>query len=573
MKSKKVNLSLWGFLICALLAVVVRLNYHTNNSVNGYNATTWDALGYYIYLPSTLIYQDATELDWFPAIDSAYNVSGGKLYQANIEDNGNYVFKYLGGVAIMELPFFAIGHIIASNSNYPADGFSAPYQYAIIWGAVFWFLIGLWYLRKVLLVYFSETITALTLILVVGASNLIQYVSVDGAMSHSFIFPLYALLLWWTIQWHRNPRKKFALAIGLIIGIATISRPTEFIMIFIPILWSLEKSGSLKSKWELVGKHKTHILFALIGGIIGIFPQLLYWKIASGDWIYNVGSKWFFLNPWWRILFGFEKGWFIYTPIAIFVILGLLFLKGKPFRKAVITFTLLNIWIVISWSDWQYGASYSARALTQSYPVLALPLAAFLQCVFSRKWSPVIIIASSYLIFVNLFQIWQYNAGIIHYRDMNRKYYSAIYLDHNPTPLDYSLLDTDELLPEKLKNKPQIVTKNSISDFKLSTWESKIFFNEQKPQFSWISCKLELTTNKGLENGRIVVSSLKDDQIIKQNIFRLTTPLTNNGETNTYEFHYEIHHNSDQIQVKLESMGELDVKHLFYIIKQFSEKH
>lgn len=560
MKSKKVSLSLLGVLICAILAVVVRFNYHTNNSVNGYNATTWDALGYYIYLPSTFIYQDVKQLDWFPAIDSTYNVSGGKLYQASPKEDGNYVFKYLGGVAIMEAPFFAIGHFIASNSNYPADGFSAPYQYSIIWGAIFWFLLGLWYLRKVLLVYFSERITALTLILVVGASNLLQYVSVDGAMSHSFIFPLYALLLWWTIQWHKNPQKKYAFAIGLIIGLATISRPTEFIMIFIPILWMLPDSKNLKSKWQLVRQHRLHILFALFGGIIGIFPQLLYWKIASGDWIYNVGSKWFFLNPWWRVLFGFEKGWFIYTPITIFFILGLFFLKGKPFRKAVITFTLINIWIIISWSDWQYGASYSTRALTQSYPILALPLAAFLTRIFSKKWSPVIIVASVYLVFVNLFQIWQYNAGIIHYRDMNRQYYGAIYLDPNPTPLDYSLLDTDEILPEQLKDDLDSTISKTLSNIELGLWESEILYTDDKPSQNWISGELELKTKKGLVNGRIVVASLKDGEIIKQRVFRLTTPFSKNNEQLNYKFQYQLIEDCDQSIVKLESIGNMKVE-------------
>ncbi|MEX2483012.1 MAG: hypothetical protein WED10_00530 [Brumimicrobium sp.] len=567
MKSKKVNLSLWGFLICVVLAVVVRLNYHTNNSVNGYNATTWDALGYYMYLPGTFIYKDVKQLEWFPAIDSTYNVSGGTLYQATLEEDGNYVFKYLGGVALLEIPFFAIGHLVASNSDYPTDGFSAPYQYAIIWGAVFWFLLGLWYLRKVLLVYFSETITALTLILVVGATNLLQYVSVDGAMSHSFIFPLYALLLWWTIQWHKNPKRKFAFAIGLIIGIATISRPTEFIMIFIPILWSLEKNGSLKTKWQLVRKHRSHILFAVLGGLIGVFPQLLYWKIASGDWIYNVGSKWFFLNPWWRVLFGFEKGWFVYTPIAIFFILGLFFLKEKPFRKAIIVFTLLNIWIIISWSDWQYGASYSTRALTQSYPILALPLATFLQRILTKKWSPIILLASAYLIFVNLFQIWQYNAGIIHYRDMNRKYYGAIYLDHNPTPLDYSLLDTDEILSKKLIANLKTVTSNTLSSLNLVAWESKILYKAEQSNFSWVSFKLELTTSQGLENGRIVITSLKGSEIIKQKIFRLTTPFSKNGEKVTYEFHYKMLDNADEIELKLESFGEFKAREVSYTVK------
>ncbi len=187
-------------------------------------------------------------------------------------------------------------------------------------------------------------------------------------------------------------------------------------MIFIPILWSLEANGSLKSKWAMVGKNRIQLGICVLGGLIGIAPQLIYWKYATGSWIYDVGSKWFFLNPWWRVLFGSEKGWFLYTPVAILMILGLFYLKGKPFRKAIITFALLNIWIIISWSDWKYGASYSTRALTQSYPIIALALAAFLDKQWIGKRNPIAIglifgILGIILTVLNLYQLSVYNTG------------------------------------------------------------------------------------------------------------------------------------------------------------------
>jgi len=61
-----------------------------------------------------------------------------------------------------------------------------------------------------------------------------------------------------------------------------------------------------------------------------------------------------FLNPWFRVLFGPEKGWFLYTPISIMMLAGLFLIKKYPFQKSVITFCLLNIWIIIAWSDWRY---------------------------------------------------------------------------------------------------------------------------------------------------------------------------------------------------------------------------
>ena len=48
-----------------------------------------DSSYYYLYLPATFIYHDTRELKWLPEIDKKYNVTGGKLYQANIAKNNN----------------------------------------------------------------------------------------------------------------------------------------------------------------------------------------------------------------------------------------------------------------------------------------------------------------------------------------------------------------------------------------------------------------------------------------------------------------------------------------------------
>jgi hypothetical protein len=165
--------------------------------------------------------------------------------------------------------------------------------------------------------------------------------------------------------------------------------------------------------------------------------------------VYDVGSKWFFLNPWFRVLTGWEKGWFIYTPVTIFFVLGMLAMRGYPFRKPVLIFCGLTIWIVIAWEDWQYGASYSARALVQSYPVFALPLAALVQRVDMHKWRWGFYILGLYLIYVNLFQVVQYNSTILHSREMNRKYYGRIYLNAAPSPVDMSLLDTKAVINDE----------------------------------------------------------------------------------------------------------------------------
>ena len=529
-----------------LIAVSIRLGYFSNNDRNGYNATTWDALGYYMYLPGMFIYGDVKELKWFPKIDSTYQVSGGQLYQTSQLENGDYAFKYLGGVAIMEAPFFFIGHAIAHANDAPEDGFSWPYQYAIIFGAVFWYFIGLIYSRKVLLRYYSESITSLTLFAVILGTNLLQYVSVDGAMSHAFIFPLYAMVLWFTIRWHETPKMGFALAIGLLSGLAIISRPTELIIIFIPLLWSLETSGKLKSKWALVKTHKLHLVAAALGGILGILPQLLYWKHATGSFVYDVGSKWYFLNPWWRVLVGFEKGWFIYTPMAIFMVAGLFFMKGKPFRKAVLTFCLLNIWIIISWSDWRYGASYSTRALTQSYPVFMLGLAAIFERIGETKWRYIVLPLGIYLSAVNLFQIWQYNKTILHFDHMNFAYYKAIYLDKDPTPLDYSLLDGG-VVPVNVNAETSYTDFNFLDT--LNGYQELIPFH--KPKGKVLHFRSGLKTKEDLYGANFQIEIFNGGKS-KTRSLRVWVPTYDHSKLMKYEVYYSIEE-ADSLRVLLSS--------------------
>ena len=219
---------------------------------------------------------------------------------------------------------------------------------------------------------------------------------------------LYAVVLWLTILWHDRPRLGLAFAIGLLCGLAVISRPTELIIVFIPLLWAAAAAGH----WAFVKKHQYHIWLCCLGGLLGMAPQLAYWQYTTGHLIHDVGSKWYFLNPWFRVLVGKEKGWFLYTPVSIMMVAGLRMMKEYPFRKAVLTFCLLNIWIVISWSDWRYGGSYSTRALVQSYPVLALPLACVVQYFFRQGKSYLLYTLLLLLTLLNFYQLRIYNSGV-----------------------------------------------------------------------------------------------------------------------------------------------------------------
>lgn len=431
--------------VFATMAVLVwtRIEYSELRGWTPMKVTQWDALGYYQYLPAVFIHGDIGRQEWLGRVDSIYHLSGGTLYQVTELPNGNRATKYFCGIAILQAPFFSIGHVTAGVSGAPQDGFSPPYQWAIALSPLVYCSIGLLLLRVVLLRYFSDAVTALTIVLVVLATNAIQYISVDNAQTHGYLFALYAAQLFATMRWHERPSLLSAAAIGGLIGLATVSRPTEALMLFIPLLWNTHTKEAARTKWAMVRAHRGHVLMAIAVGFLAFLPQLVYWKIVTGSWIYDVGSKWDFLNPHWRVLFGGEKGWFIYTPITILMVLGLLFMRGQPWRKSVLVFALLNTWLIIAWHDWHYGGSYSSRALVQSYPVLALPFAGLLDRMLASHWKWPGLALCAYLLGVNLFQIKQYNNTVIHYDRMNFAAYRAVYLDADPTLEDKALLNPE----------------------------------------------------------------------------------------------------------------------------------
>ncbi len=565
--------SLVACFIIALVLIQYRFSYSNFGGGNTLRITTWDALGYYMYLPSAIIYDDATQLKWFPDIDKKYHVSGGWVYQANIYKKTNkYVFKYLGGEAIMELPWFLIGHGIAKACHYEADGFSPPYQYSIAFGVLFSCLLALFFLRKVLLTYFSDQTTALALLLLMLATNIIQYVSIDSAQSHGIIFPLYALILYFTMKWHEKPKVYVACIIGYVIGLAAICRPTEAVMLFIPLLWGTQTKESAKEKWNLVKQHKKHVAYAIFFTFLGVLPQLIYWQIATGFFVYDVGSKWSFLNPFFSVLFGFESGWFIYTPVTIFFIIGMFYMakrapmgKPYPFKNSVFWFCLLNIYIIISWWDGNPDATYSCRRLSESYPVFALPLAAFieyLRFIKTPAWKKVFkylfYLLGIYLIGVNFFQIGQYNSTVLHYTDMNRKYYGRIYLNPHPTPLDMSLLDTNDYVSNENNYEMKVISRmdtvhhvSAAPNTPALLIETPLKPDSQKSHDEvWLKVEANVKASTGF-NGGYLSSELDCGTLVQHNKVRLFNPISGEGIRNKYAYYIKVPDYSDKTTLKL----------------------
>lgn len=402
-----------------------------------HNILSWDVFGYYLYLPMTFIYHNGglQDMDIVHRMLEQYHGSSS-LYQAYSTSTGYGVIRYSMGMAVLYAPFFFVAHLITGFTAFPPDGFSFPYQAAILAGGMIYSIAGFYLLRIVLLRFFTDKIAAACLLLLYFGTNYFFHSSLHGsnAMSHNYLFTLYALLLWSTVKWHETFQIKYAVCLGLACGIAILARPSEAVCLLIPALWQLGSRYSPVSKLKLFGReYKQTALVLLLLFLVGL-PQFVYWKITAGKFFYysygnNAGEGFEFLHPnILETLFSFRKGWLLYTPVMIFAIAGIvLSLKKKTdFSLAVFVYFVLNLFIVSSWTCWWYAGSFSQRSLIQSYAVLALPLGFALKYIFIRKWSGIFsAILLFALVLLNLFQTWQTAKGIIHSSLMTKEAYLA----------------------------------------------------------------------------------------------------------------------------------------------------
>ena len=451
-------ISLLALALLFVLMVQARLWMPNWDTHNVQAVLTWDALGYYIYLPARFIYHDLRHFAFMDGIMREYAPTSSfyQAFQVPAAPAGELVTKYTCGLALLETPFFWLGHWAAGWLRYKQDGFSPPYQVAIALGGVLYGLLGLALLRRVLLRYFSDVATTLVLATLVLGSNYLQYSVFDSAMAHTYTFAGYALLLWLCARYFARPRRLEAFGIGLALGLLVLMRPSEAVAAVLPMLWGVGSVAAARARLALLLTRWPDVALLALGGLLGVLPQGLYWHWATGHWLfYSYGDQHFsWLRPHlWDVLFSFRKGWLIYSPLLLLVLAGFwpLWRQHRGLAVPALAFFVLNLWVVSAWDIWWYGGSIGQRALVQSYAVLALPWAAAVAWLLAPgragAWRAAAASAAVLLVTLNLFQHWQYQRSIIHPEEMNKHYYFAVFGKTSPSMADYAQLDDVRGLP------------------------------------------------------------------------------------------------------------------------------
>jgi hypothetical protein len=413
--------------ITAIVSVVFMLRDARNPEI-----LYGDALGYYLYLPATFIYNNPVSFYEWP--EGAVTEESIIWQVNNLKQNGlrtpkGYIInQYTYGVALMEAPFFLAAHAIVSSVDGHANGFSEPYVLALRAGNLVYAILGLMLSYLILRRFFSSHISLLATLGIFLGSNLFWFSLRQAGMSHIPLYFLYALLIWHTIKLYESPKHGHFIIIGLVGGIITLIRPTDIVCLIIPLTYGVTDKASFQQRLLFISRHKISIMMAAVVFILPAIPQLLYWKAASGKLLYySYGQQTFdWLKP--RIiegLFGGSNGWLAFSPLMVFSIIGLACRQYlRPWGVCLLLLVPVYVYIIYSWYCYNYINGLGSRPMIHLYPLLALPFAAFLKTISGKTVAIKTAVATIALLFigVNISYSTQQARGMLNSEDSNWAY-------------------------------------------------------------------------------------------------------------------------------------------------------
>ena len=476
-----------------------------------------DSMGYYMYLPSTFIYHNHKELTWLPKDKHFDNTVLGYLNSLKSEDiktpKGYLINKYTYGVAAMEMPFFFVAHGYEKLTGRAATGYSASYRIMLKISTLFYALFGMILLFRVLRFFFNQQLSLIGMSIIFMGTNLFWFTLHQQGMAHVPLFFLYALLIYITLHIHKQPRNFLFIVAGFVAGMITIIRPVDIVCMLIPILYNVYDRHTAKLKISFLTAHIKGLALFAIAFIFPIIPQLLYWKMMSGSFFYySYGNEHFnWLHP--KIfegLFSFSNGWLIYSPVMIFAIAGIVFYKNFiPVIAAIILLLPVYVYIVYSWHCYYYINGLGSRPMIHLYPLLAIPLTAFIQKIAQQKLYFKALFFSLFLFFIsiNIAYCLQKVKGILNSEESNMTYNLNMLFKMKATYSDLVMCDVEQKQPaantiEKIASLACENYEDSLSDHYIADTSGKSRFvyhmldeEEYHPKKIWVTYKQEVFKN------------------------------------------------------------------------------
>ena len=355
------------YLLALFLLLLPVLRNRVEPSLRG---VIWsDAEGYYVYLPGVF------------NLPSVHAIPEGSMAPIR-NDKGEMVVKYTCGVAMFQLPFFLAARAYCDARGIDrADIYNIHYARAVALAGYMAAFLGLFFLQKILRRWFSEPVVLLTLISILGGTNLFYYATKEMGMSHAYSFCLFAFLAWQMPRFLERPSWTNAALLGGALGWTVLIRPTNVLVLVFLLGYEIYSWRQLGERLRFLGRHLPQLAVAAAAAALFFLPQMWYWHEMTGHWIrYSYTDEGF---PYWNkpkiaeVLFDPQNGLFLYSPIVLLAVAGLIpaWRQKRLSAPAIAVVFVLGTYIFASWWAWWFGGAFGHRSYVELYALLALPMA------------------------------------------------------------------------------------------------------------------------------------------------------------------------------------------------------
>ena len=388
-----------------------------------------DGVGYYAYARAPLIEHSLDFTHDYASANESFRK--GRLDESGVPKaefrtrTGHLDNHFTVGPAILWSPFLLVAHggvllARAFGSSVAADGFSAPYRFAMALGTAIYGFLALLIAFRLTRRYANDFWAFVATLAIWWASSLPVYMYFNPSWSHAHSAFTVALFLWY---WESTREQRSTwqwVILGLITGLMLNVYYANLMVVavlLVEAVWQYSQvmsrnQWSAKLSWLL----SRHLLFGVLV-LLCLLPTFISRSIVYGgpfETGYLSIRDFLWSSPvLFSVLFSANHGLLSWTPVLIFSIAGLILFAtrrpqvGVPFLAATVAF-----YVFFSlYPDWAGISSYGNRFFLSLTALFILGLAVTLESfasLFSHQRTAAWVAASV----LGCFALW--NLGMIY---------------------------------------------------------------------------------------------------------------------------------------------------------------
>jgi len=365
-----------------------------------------DGVGYYAYARAPLIEHSLDFTHDYASANESFRENrldeNGRPRDEFRTHTGHLDNHFTVGPAMLWSPFLLAAHVgvllaRSLGSSVLADGFSAPYRYAMALGTAIYGFLALLFAFRLTRKYVDPIWAFIATLAIWWASSLPVYIYFNPSWSHAHSAFTVALFLWY---WDRTCEQRgtwewvvLALITGLMLNIYYANLMVVSVLLVEAIsqyskILRKTKTGDTKLSWLL----SRHLLFGVLVCLC-LLPTFVSRAIVYGfpfETGYLSISEFLWSSPaLLPVLFSANHGLLSWTPVILLSIPGLLIFARRRPRVGVplLTAAVLFYLFFALYPDWAGISSYGNRFFLSLTALFILGLAVSLES-FASLFSP-----------------------------------------------------------------------------------------------------------------------------------------------------------------------------------------